>query len=78
MWLFEVDQAVWDFAQALVDRPPHVMKLGLEAFYQQSDMDYASALPYLNDMLMKCLSTPDAQKGLMAFMTKQNPDWRTP
>lgn len=73
-----LDQAVWDFAQTLVDRPPHVMKLGLEAFYQQSDMDYASALPYLNDMLMKCLSTPDAQKGLMAFMTKQQPDWRTP
>ena len=49
------------------------MQLGLEAFYRQSDMDYASALPYLNEMLMKCLGTQDAQKGLMAFMTKKNP-----
>jgi enoyl-CoA hydratase/carnithine racemase len=72
----DLDDAVWTFAQSLVDRPPSIMKLGLEAFYQQSDMDYGAALPYLNDMLMKCLSTPDAQKGLMAFMTKQSPNWR--
>jgi len=71
-----LDDAVHQFAQSLVDRPPHVMQLGLEAFYQQSDMDYAQALPYLNDMLMKCLGTPDAQKGLMAFMTKTQPNWR--
>ena len=72
----DLDAAVHQFAHTLVDRPPHVMKLGLEAFYQQSDMDYAQALPYLNEMLMKCLSTPDAQKGLMAFMTKTQPNWR--
>jgi enoyl-CoA hydratase/carnithine racemase len=72
----ELDEHVWNFAQTLVDRPPQIMKLGLEAFYAQSDMDYAEALPYLNDMLMKCLSTQDAQKGLMAFMTKTTPNWR--
>ncbi|MEE2758169.1 MAG: enoyl-CoA hydratase/isomerase family protein [Myxococcota bacterium] len=73
-----LDESVWAFAQKLVDRPPDVMKLGLEAFYRQSDMDYAAALPYLNDMLMACLGTKDAQKGLMAFMTKTQPDWRSP
>ena len=73
----KLDEHVWNFAQTLVDRPPQVMQLGLEAFYRQSDMDYASALPYLNEMLMKCLGTQDAQKGLMAFMTKSKPDWRS-
>jgi len=72
----ELDDFVWNYAQTLVDRPPQTMKLGLEAFYKQSDMDYAEALPYLNDMLMKCLGTGDAQKGIMAFMTKQKPNWR--
>jgi enoyl-CoA hydratase/carnithine racemase len=72
----ELDDYVWDFAQKLVDRPPQIMALGLEAFYQQSDLDYEAALPYLNGMLMKCLSTQDAQKGLMAFMTKSKPNWR--
>ena len=72
----ELDDTVWTFAQSLVDRPPQIMKLGLEAYYTQSDMDYADALPYLNEMLMKCFGTQDAQKGLMAFMTKQTPDWR--
>ena len=73
----DLDRDVWTFAQTLVDRPPSVMKLGLEAYHTQSDMDYADALPYLNTMLMKCLETPDAQKGLMAFMMKQTPDWRS-
>ncbi len=73
----DLDDAVDAFAQSLVDRPPAVMKLGLEAYHTQSDMEYSAALPYLNEMLMKCLSTKDAQKGLMAFMTKQKPDWRS-
>ncbi len=72
----DLDEAVWTFAQQLVDRPPEIIQLGLEAFYAQSDMDYAAALPYLNEMLMKCLASTDAQKGLMAFMTKQTPNWR--
>ncbi|MEE2788321.1 MAG: enoyl-CoA hydratase/isomerase family protein [Myxococcota bacterium] len=72
-----LDADVWSFAQTLVDRPPAVMKLGLEAYHTQSDMDYVDALPYLNTMLMKCLETTDAQKGLMAFMSKQTPNWRT-
>ncbi len=71
-----LDRYVQEFAETLVDRPPQIMKLGLEAFYGQSDMDVKSALPYLNDMLMKCLGTQDAQKGIMAFMTKTKPDWR--
>ncbi|MBV70671.1 MAG: enoyl-CoA hydratase [Myxococcales bacterium] len=73
-----LDEAVLEFAQKLVDRPPEIMKLGLDAFYRQSDMDYAEALPYLNERLMACLGTQDAQKGLMAFMTKTQPDWRSP
>ncbi len=73
----ELDAYVHQFAQTLVDRPPQVVKLGLEAFYKQSDMDFADALPYLNEMLMKCLGTEDAQKGLMAFLSKQKPDWRS-
>ena len=73
----DLNAAVHTFAQRLVDRPPAVMKLGLEAYHAQSDMEYSAALPYLQEMLMKCLSTKDAQKGLMAFMTKQTPDWRS-
>ena len=73
----ELDEYVHNFAQTLVDRPPQIVKLGLEAFYKQADMDFADALPYLNEMLMKCLGTSDAQKGLMAFLSKQKPDWRS-
>ena len=73
----ELDDVVWDFAQTLVDRPPQIMRLGLEAYSAQSDMAYEDALPYLNEMLIKCFGTDDAQRGLLAFMTKQRPDWRS-
>ena len=72
----ELDDTVKAFAEKLAMKPPEVMKLGLEAFYQQSEMSVEAALPYLEEMLMKCLSTPDAQEGLMAFMQKREPQWK--
>jgi enoyl-CoA hydratase/carnithine racemase len=72
----ELDEAVKSFAEKLAMKPPAVMKLGLEAFYKQSEMSVEKALPYLEEMLMKCLATPDAQEGLMAFMQKRDPRWK--
>ena len=51
------------------------MKLGLQAFYEQSDMDFQAALPFLNEKLMQCLGTDDAREGLMSFMEKREPNW---
>ena len=50
-------------------------EVGLEAFHRQADMAYAEALPYLQDMLMRCLGTADAQEGLAAFLQKRKPVW---
>ena len=72
----DLDDAVQALAEQLADKPPQTMALGLEAFYAQSDMDFAAALPYLNEMLMKTLSTDDAREGLMAFLQKREPTWR--
>ncbi len=71
----ELDDATMALARKLASKAPASMALGLEAFYAQSDMDFAAALPYLNEMLMKVLSTPDASEGLMAFMQKRDPVW---
>ena len=71
----ELDEATQALAARLASKAPQSMALGLEAFYAQSDQDFASALPYLNEMLMRCLSTDDAREGLMAFMEKRQPRW---
>ena len=71
-----LDALVDKWAQMLVDRPPQVMKLGLKAYHAQDAMAVDEALPYLEKQLHETMGTADAQKGLMAFLSKSKPDWR--
>jgi enoyl-CoA hydratase/carnithine racemase len=70
-----LDEEVFGFAAALANRPPNTMRIGLEAFYKQSDMSVEEALPWLETQLFACLTTPDATEGVMAFLEKREPDW---
>ena len=38
-------------------------------------LSFEDALPYLQEALMSCLGTEDAQEGIMAFMQKRDPVW---
>ena len=71
----ELDAATLDLANRLAAQSPQAMQLGLTAFYEQSDMDFADALPLLAEKLMQCLSSDDAREGLMSFMEKREPNW---
>ncbi len=71
----ELDAATLELAEKLAGQSPQAMKLGLQAFYEQSDMDFQAALPFLNEKLMQCLGTDDAREGLMSFMEKREPNW---
>ena len=71
----DLDDVVQAFAEKLAGKSPQAMALGLEAFYAQSDMDFEAALPYLQEMLMKALSTEDFAEGISAFMEKRSPSW---
>ena len=70
-----LDELVEKWARMLVNRPPEVMKLGLRAYHAQDSMSVETALPYLETQLHDTMSTKDAQKGLMAFLSKTKPDW---
>jgi enoyl-CoA hydratase/carnithine racemase len=72
----ELDDAVAALAATLANKPPVAVRLGLEAYHAQSEKDFEEALPYLQEMLMKCLGTEDAQEGVMAFLQKREPVWK--
>lgn len=72
-----LDEETLVLARKLIAKPPQVVRLGMEAFYKQDAMSLAESLPYLNNMLMKVLGTDDAREGLMAFMQKRDPRWKS-
>jgi enoyl-CoA hydratase/carnithine racemase len=70
-----LDAAVQEVTDALASKSPITVRLGLEAFGMQDDMDLESALPLLRERLAACLSTDDAREGLTAFLEKRPPRW---
>ena len=71
----ELDNAVDAIANEIAAKSPITVKLGLEAYAKQCDMDLEEALPYLRGRLGACLATEDAREGLVAFMEKRKPVW---
>ena len=71
----DLDAAVKKTTDALAARSPVVVRLGLEAFAAQADLDLEAALPLLRERLAGVLATDDAREGLMAFLEKRAPVW---
>jgi enoyl-CoA hydratase/carnithine racemase len=71
-----LDEAVAALADKLASKPPASVRLGLQAYHHQAELDMAEALPYLQEQLLTCLSTEDAQEGVMAFLEKRTPIWK--
>jgi enoyl-CoA hydratase/carnithine racemase len=71
----ELDAAVAAITTKIAQKSPLTVRLGLEAFAAQADLDLETALPLLRERLAGCLSTDDAREGLMAFFEKRTPKW---
>lgn len=71
----DLDAAVKTITDRIADKSPVTLKLGLEAFAAQDDLDLEAALPLLRDRLAGCLATDDAREGLTAFLQKRKPVW---
>jgi enoyl-CoA hydratase/carnithine racemase len=74
--LGELDGAVADIEAKIASKSPIAIRLGLEAFAAQDDLDLETALPMLRERLGACLATDDAREGLMAFLEKRKPVWK--
>lgn len=71
----ELDEAVHTLASSLANKAPNAMRIGLNAFYTQSDQDFETGLRYLETELQRCLQSPDALEGITAFLEKRPPKW---
>lgn len=71
----DLDAAVREITGDIASKSPIAIRLGLEAYAAQDDLDLEAALPLLSERLAACLATDDAREGLMAFLQKRPPKW---
>jgi enoyl-CoA hydratase/carnithine racemase len=71
----ELDGAVKHITDQILSKSPMTLRLGLEAFAAQDDLELEAALPLLRERLAGCLTTDDAREGLAAFLEKRSPKW---
>lgn len=72
----EIDAVVDEICRDVASKSPSTIRLGLEAFADQSDLALEQSLPLLRERLAACLATEDAVEGLTAFMQKRAPQWK--
>jgi enoyl-CoA hydratase/carnithine racemase len=71
----ELDAEIARLAATLAGLSPSTLRLGKEAVYTLCEMEYATSLRYLREMIVLCSRTRDAQEGIRAFFEKRKPVW---
>lgn len=62
-------------AQVLAAKPPHVLRLGREAFYTALDTEYRKGVANAVNHFAAIAATDDAAEGIRAFTEKRRPVW---
>jgi enoyl-CoA hydratase/carnithine racemase len=70
-----LDAEVDGLAAHLARLSPAALRLGKEAIYAMTEMEYGAALRYLREMIVLAASTDDAREGVQAFFEKRSPVW---
>jgi enoyl-CoA hydratase/carnithine racemase len=71
-----IDAEIEALATQLAGLSPSTLRLGKEAIYAMSEMEYGVALRYLREMIVLTAMTEDAKEGIRAFFEKRKPEWR--
>lgn len=71
-----LDEATDALAQKVASFSPAILRLGRQAFYKTQDMSFEEALRTLHNELTINTLAEDAGEGIMAFLSKREPDWK--
>ncbi len=72
----QLDEAVMELAQQIASASPLTLRVGKQSFYQQIDVDQASAYNLMVETMATNAVTCDAQEGINAFIEKRQPVWQ--
>lgn len=72
----ELDQCLDELVTKVSSYSPAILGLGRQAFYNTQDMSFEAALRALQSELTINTLAEDAAEGIMAFMTKRDPEWK--
>lgn len=71
-----LDETLGELVDRVSSFSPAVLGLGRRAFYDTQDMSFEEALRALHSELTINTLAEDAAEGIMAFMTKREPNWK--
>jgi len=69
----QLDEETQRIAVRLAEKSTAIMRLGRNSFYRQQDMDFRSALEYLQSQVALVMLTEDSAEGRKAFFEKRPP-----
>ena len=70
-----LDAAIGELCAKLAGLSPAAVRMGKEAIYTMSELEYGAALKYLRETVLVQSMTEDAQEGMRAFFEKREPNW---
>jgi enoyl-CoA hydratase/carnithine racemase len=73
----KLDETVNAALDEISQKAPLAIKMGRQAYAAAQEMNLEEALDYLCEQLGAVVDTEDAKEGLMAFMQKRTPEWKS-
>ncbi|NSX55626.1 enoyl-CoA hydratase [Parasulfitobacter algicola] len=73
----DLEKKTQDLAQTIVQKLTAAVKIGKQAFYDQSEMPIDQAYVYTGDIMVENMMLRDTEEGINAFIEKRDPDWKT-
>ena len=71
----ELDDAVARLAGNIASKPPRIIQLGKQRFYEQLEQGLGDAYAGATDTMSDNMMLPETREGIDAFIEKRKPDW---
>jgi len=71
----QLDETIRALCDTLAGLSPVALRMGKEAVYTMCEMEYATSMRYLREMITLASQTADAKEGIESFFARRRPNW---